>query len=155
MRSTPCDGARVPVTPGGCRVATVIGVLTLLVVLSPLTAVCFGDDGHVAVEVLPMVHHLMSESGASGDQRAPSAVATSRNGHGPCVDVFLEPVYASDSQAGGGAPEWMSAAANQAAPVAMSGWPLIAVSIQGTIPSTVPLVASLHVRSLHTTLLRI
>ena len=116
MKSTPCDRARAPVTPGRRRVATVIGVLTLLVVISPFTAVCFGGDGHVAVEALPMVHHFMSESGASGGQRVPSAVATSRNGHGPCVDVFLEPVYAPDSQVGGGPAEWVNAAADQAAP---------------------------------------
>ena len=61
--------------------------------LNALSGICFGRDGHAALESLVAPHQRsVVLVGGSSPEPAASGVLSKQNSHGPCVDVSIDQI---------------------------------------------------------------
>jgi hypothetical protein len=69
----------------------VVLVTWALLGLNALSGICFGSDGHVALESMVQPHQkLVAAAALEGHKPISSAVLSKESEHGPCFDVPLE-----------------------------------------------------------------
>ena len=72
--------------------SAVLLVTWALLGLNALSGLCFGRDGHVALESLVAPHQRVAVVDGSDRESAASEVLSKQNSHGPCVDVPIEQI---------------------------------------------------------------